>query len=536
MSPPGDGATMEGSGNSRAATPATYVPAFNAFAIELPEKFDFRHPESWKKWFTRWERYRVISGLHKQDMQTQVNTFLYAMGSEAEDIITSLRLSDEELNDYGKLSEGFKGHFVPRLNVIYERACFNQRHQRDHETVEEFVRELHRLAATCEYGALKEELIRDRLVVGLHDKGLSEKLQLDSSLTLEKAVNRARNSEAVKGQQPLLHSDVNSEGRPRTKIDVDAVIAAKSPYVAKERSGAAQRQRHGASDRDRQRPNKTCKWCGYSLDHTRADCPAREKVCSTCRKTGHFASVCQSSAQRQVQGTNQRTQPGRQPGRRGKGQTTAKLEEVFLGEVLSAWTAKEPWIITAEVDNMAVSFMVDTGADVSAVPQSALAENTKKRIRPATKVLYGPGRSRLHPVGQAEVQMSWNGKTTRQEIFVMDKLEHALLGRPAIRALDVLPHLCSVESTSLVDPTMSKYPALFGALGHMKAVYHIKLVLGAVPHAVSYPRRVPIPLLPSVKEELERMEELQVIEKVDRATSWCAPMVVAKKKNGKLRI
>ncbi|KAH7932339.1 hypothetical protein HPB52_024703 [Rhipicephalus sanguineus] len=74
-----------------AAQPATPL---NPFVVELPEKLDFRRPEEWKRWFTRWERYRVISGLKKQDDETQVNTLIYAMVREAEDILASLKLSD----------------------------------------------------------------------------------------------------------------------------------------------------------------------------------------------------------------------------------------------------------------------------------------------------------------------------------------------------------------------------------------------------------------------------------------------------------
>ena len=40
----------------------------------------------------------------------------------------------------------------------------------------------------CEYGALQDEMVKDRLVVGLRDSKLSEKLQLDPSLTLDAAV------------------------------------------------------------------------------------------------------------------------------------------------------------------------------------------------------------------------------------------------------------------------------------------------------------------------------------------------------------
>ena len=46
---------------------------------------------------------------------------------------------------------------------------------------------LYRLADNCDYRAMREEMIRDRLVVGIRDRQLSKSLQLDAELTLEKA-------------------------------------------------------------------------------------------------------------------------------------------------------------------------------------------------------------------------------------------------------------------------------------------------------------------------------------------------------------
>ena len=48
------------------------------------------------------------------------------------------------------------------------------------------------LAEHCEYGALHDEMIRDRIVVGIVDSSLSLKLQLDSNLTLKKAIDAGR--------------------------------------------------------------------------------------------------------------------------------------------------------------------------------------------------------------------------------------------------------------------------------------------------------------------------------------------------------
>ena len=51
---------------------------------------------------------------------------------------------------------------------------------------------LYTLVKYHEYGGLHNELIRDRIVVGIRDAQLSEKMQMESELTLERAVILAR--------------------------------------------------------------------------------------------------------------------------------------------------------------------------------------------------------------------------------------------------------------------------------------------------------------------------------------------------------
>lgn len=51
---------------------------------------------------------------------------------------------------------------------------------------------------------MHNELVRDRIVVGIKDSKLSEKLQMEPELTLETVVTLARQSESVKKQQPEI--------------------------------------------------------------------------------------------------------------------------------------------------------------------------------------------------------------------------------------------------------------------------------------------------------------------------------------------
>ena len=99
------------------------------------------------------------------------------MGDEANDILSSFKLSPEDKAKYDVVKEKFE--------------------QEPGKLVDNFITLLHCLSEQCGYGELCEQMIRDRIVVGIQDISLSEKLQLESNLILETAV---RQREAVKKQ------------------------------------------------------------------------------------------------------------------------------------------------------------------------------------------------------------------------------------------------------------------------------------------------------------------------------------------------
>ena len=99
---------------------------------------------------------------------------------------------------YAKVIEKFDEHFVPKRNTIDERACFHRRSQKEGETVEAFIRKLYELAERRKFGTQRDEKIRDRIFIGILDKSLSQKLQMKSDLTLDTAIQMARQSELLK--------------------------------------------------------------------------------------------------------------------------------------------------------------------------------------------------------------------------------------------------------------------------------------------------------------------------------------------------
>ncbi|GBN35924.1 hypothetical protein AVEN_54311-1 [Araneus ventricosus] len=157
------------------------------------------------------------------------------------------------------------------------------------------------------------------------------------------------------------------------------------------------------------------------------------------------------------------------------------------------------------------------------------------KLEPPDKILCDPDRNPLKTLGKFKTNIEYKGKRCTEEIYVISNLQTCLVGKPALFSLGLGPNLNSICQISAADPK-AKFPELFKGLGVMKGCYSIKLKPGAIPFAITSPRRVPIPLLKQTKAELERMVEEKVITPVLKPTEWCAPVVVAPKSDGNVRI
>ena len=175
-----------GEGQNTAAT-ETVKQAHTTTQIPLPGNFEEANSpqaaDAWPKWFRRFDRYRVALGLNSKPQTEQVSTLLYAMGDSADDILQTLRL-DEGTVSYEEIKKSLNDYFAERRNIIVERARFNKRSQKPGESVDAFIQDLYRLADNCDYGTLNDDLIRDRIVVGVLDDTLSDRLQSKGTLTL----------------------------------------------------------------------------------------------------------------------------------------------------------------------------------------------------------------------------------------------------------------------------------------------------------------------------------------------------------------
>ena len=221
------------------------------------------------------EQYRSASGLDAEADPRQVDTLLYCMGEEADSVLASTHISAEDRKKYDAVVG----------NIIFERAKFNRRSQREGESAEQYITELYELIDFCEYGGLKEEMLRDRLVVGIQDLTLSEKLRTDPELTLEKAKTMIRQKAAAKEHRRELQGDKEAA--------LNRLRRGNGPRSSKWKQGGT----GGASSVDnRSHHNRgganKCTRCGRNKHHPGEGCPALGATCHQCKKKGHFRAQC----------------------------------------------------------------------------------------------------------------------------------------------------------------------------------------------------------------------------------------------------
>ena len=474
-----------------------------SFQVAIPEPFCFSRPEEWEKWSRRFERFRIASGLTLREDEVQVSTLIYAMGDQADDILHSFALSEENRKSYQMVKSKFDDHFVKRRNVIFERAKFNR--QEGGESVDTFITALYSLAEHCGYSELHDEMIRDRIVVGIRNSALSEKLQLDPRLTLDSAISQVRQSEAIKQQQTLLRG-----GKPDTPVGA----------VHKGRGGPRAYRGSGSynTPTSHKQPQDVCPWCGRRPAHSKAQCPAKDQLCNNCHKRGHYKSVCRSTAK-----------VG------GIGASSEEEKTVFLGAVTHN-TKDDPWAVEMLLQGKPATLHIDTGAEVTVVTEKVWESLGQPQLELSDRTLRGPDNRAIPTLGKFTGTFTLGDRQVKSEAYVARGLTKSLLGRPAIQLLELIKRIATIDETTGFSPR-DEFPTLFTGLGKLKGEYTIELRDDAQPFSLSIPRRVAIPLLKSVQQELDRMERNGVIAKVKQPTEWCCGMVVVPKSNSnKVRI
>ena len=240
------------------------------------------------------------------------------------------------------------------LQILYSQFCHN----------------IYGVAERCGCRDMREEMICDRLVVGIKDTSLSERLQLDADLTLEKAKKAVRQKEAVGKQQRTLQ--VTERNNP---IVLDTMSMKLRFYNKKQwgREDKSMSKLHCHSQ---------CLRCGKEW-HSRNRCPASEAMCHNCHKIGHYSTQCFTKSVPSV------------PDQRKDSSSIAYLDTIGSDD-------KKAWTTRVKLGSKETVFKLDTGADVTAISHEFYKSLGNTTPQESSKTLHGPGHHKLEVMGNSK--------------------------------------------------------------------------------------------------------------------------------------
>ena len=484
---------------------------FSPHGIPPPEKLkvtdDSTLSQNFRRFMRGWNNYEVATNLKAESSEFRCAIFMTMIGSDALELFESFKFAEGESEEnIVTVIKKFEDYCVESTHEAFESFRFHSRDQEQNESIDAFVAELRKLAKGCNFGDQEDRMIRDRILVGVKSKKTQGKLLEDSKLSLKTAIETCRAQEASQSKLETMTG--------KQTVSVDRV---------KQKKNDKQKKHSGASSEISERKNKTekkCTRCGYKWHKNFNDCPAKNEECLSCHKVGHFQSVCRQKDKKKVRHVRD---------------SDSDDEHVFLGNINEVNDVNsDDWHTELLVDGKNVRFRIDTGADVTVVPDSYF--KTTDKLQKTDKKLYGPGGSKIEVVGvhKASMETKKQNSKTMQDLYVVRGLKKPLLGRPAIQALDLLQRINAI-STSTVE-SKKEFPELWQGLGKCENAYTVRLKDDAKPFSIATPRRLPLPMKQKVEDELKSLQEKDIIRPVTTPTDWCAPIVAVPKPSGKIRL
>ena len=148
----------------------------------------------------------------------------------------------------------------------------------------------------------------------------------------------------------------------------------------------------------------------------------------------------------------------------------------------------------------------------------------------------------MHPLGKLPVTLELEGIKYTEDFHIYSQVNGAILSWKAAKGLNILPQTYPYPATRPVinsfnlptaDPIVAEFPDVFSdQVTSMEGEeFHISLSANAKPFCVNTPRAVPFAYRDKLKAELDLLQTQGIVAPVTEPTEWCAPIVVAPKKN-----
>ncbi len=290
--------------------------------------------------------------------------------------------------------------------------------------------------------------------------------------------------------------------------------------IIKKHRNSQKKQEH--ADKSSDTSTKGYSYCGKS--HPPKKCPAFGKECGYCHKVGHYASCCRKKAAKKKVNALEKEE----------GNDDSDQDSELLAFSIEETSVHNNWVAKLKIGDCPVSMKIDTGADcnvISKVTFHRLKIDKRKLRKSNVKLKVYDGR-RLSALWKVELTCEYENIFKVLEFNVVEQNVPSVLGLPGIEELKLVKRVFNLKS----DGILGEFGDVFKGLGAVKGAMHtIRLKPDTTP-VVHPPRRVPVALRSALKDELKRMEQLNVIERVEEPTDWVNSLVVVRKKNNKIRV
>ena len=186
----------------------------------------------------------------------------------------------------------------------------------------------------------------------------------------------------------------------------------------------------------------------------------------------------------------------------------------------------DKWISELEINGQAVKVKLDTGAKCNVIPKSIFNQiRSNDTLQKSNTKIVSYGGHKM------DVCSEYKEKMYVLRFYVIDSDECPILGLKACQELNLIQRVNEMKLTT-TESIMQEYADVFDnkTLGCLPVQHTINLKEDAKP-VIHAPRKIPVAIPSKVKEELDRMQHLGVIEPVEEPTDWVSSMVTITKPN-----
>ena len=505
------------------------------FPVPTPMKCKGDKVANWEFFRQQWEDYEIATGLDQRDQKVRLATLRSVMGKDCLQVFNNLELSVEQKSSVKACLDALEAYFKPKRNVVYERYVFNSSSQQQEESTDEYVNRLRKYAASCNFGSLTDELIRDRLVLGIRDQATKLRLLKEEKLDLNKAVSMCRASEIASKQLKSMKKESEEE----IKFARGQKYSARKPKPRDEKNVKGRKTSHPKSQ-----TKPKCGRCGKSPVHKLEECEAKGSQCRKYKKFNHWSSQCFSKpenvhAVEEFDGQIERSDS-----------EESLLKEEEISTVLSRGKRLFTCLNFMDSTDMYATELecqLDTGATCNLLSHRDLCninQSPSPPLQTSNVNLRLFDGTIMKPLGCTSIRVnSENNEFHELEFQVVETKSKPLLSAETCESLGLLnfnPHntqpVYNLESQIPVltkQEILQEYSDVFHGLGHFGDTgFVVDKDAKPVQHT---PRRVPVALEKEVKEKIAEMEKKGIIVKETSPTEWISSMVVVAKPN-KIRI